>query len=216
MSRGELFLISAPSGAGKTTLIERLLAPEAGLAGTIERVVSHTTRAPRAGEVDGRDRHFVDDARFTAMVENGEFLEWSVVHGHRYGTSRAEVEPRLASGLDLIHDLDVQGAEHFRSVLPSAHTVFVLPPSFRDLEARLTGRGLDSAPTIARRLAVSLAECERYEKYDYVIVNADATRATLALFAIIVEKRLRRDRMSAVAEGVLADFRRAVRALAEG
>jgi len=204
---GELFLLSAPSGAGKTTLIRGILVA-LGEQGGIEFSVSHTTRKPRAGESDGRDYHFVDDGTFQRMIAEDRFLEWAEVHGHYYGTSRQAVLPHLAEGLDMLVDLDVQGAERLMRSFPEAHTIFVLPPSFDDLVRRLEGRGLDDRVEISRRLAVSLWEIRRYASYQYVIVNDDADRATRALAAIILEKRHRRARMERRVGEVLADFER--------
>lgn len=210
MSRGELFLISAPSGAGKTTLMK---AVESRLRGTVDLsfVVSHTTRPQRAGEIPGVDYHFVDDATFDRMLAADEFLEWAPVFGRRYATSRAEVAPALERGLDVVHDLDVQGAERLRAKMPDAHFIFVLPPSYDELARRLSGRASDAAPEIARRLAVSLSEIERYEQYDYVIINREVASAADALAAIILEKRHRRERMREVASAIVADFRARLR-----
>lgn len=206
--RGDLFLLSAPSGAGKTTLIRRL---GEWLAGDGELVVSvsHTTRAPRTGELDGRDYHFVESATFRSMIAEDRFLEWAEVHGNYYGTSRDAVLPYLERGADVVVDLDVQGAERLMHQFPEAHSVFVLPPSYEDLVRRLRGRGLDDPEQIARRLAVSLWEIRRYDSYQYVIVNDDIERAGRALAAIVLEKRQRKGRQRARIERVLADFQRA-------
>lgn len=206
--RGDLFLLSAPSGAGKTTLIRGVLA-ELGGAGKIAFSISHTTRAPRTGEVDGNDYHFVDASTFRGMIADDAFLEWAEVHGNYYGTSKEAVLPLLARGIDVVVDLDVQGAERLMRSEPAAHSIFILPPTYRDLVERLKGRGLDGEEAIARRLAVSLWEIRRYGSYQYVIVNDDADRARKALAAIILEKRYRRTRMEASIAEVLADFERA-------
>jgi len=205
---GELFLLSAPSGAGKTTLIRGLLEELDGHS-TIAFSISHTTRAPRGGEVDGQDYHFVDDSVFREMIAEDRFLEWAEVHGNSYGTSKQAVLPLLARGIDVIADLDVQGAERMMRVFPEAHSIFVLPPSYEDLVRRLRGRGVDGPEAIARRLAVSLWEIRRYDSYQYVIVNDDAEHAVRALTAIILEKRFRRGRMQRQVGQVLADFERA-------
>ena len=206
---GELFLLSAPSGAGKSTLIRGILAQLADPVGRIAFSISHTTRKPRAGEQDGREYHFVDAAAFQKMIAEDRFLEWAEVHGNYYGTSKDSVLPFLDRGIDIIVDLDVQGAERMMRSFPMAHSIFVLPPSYDDLVRRLEGRGLDGREEIARRLAVSLWEIRRYHSYQYVIVNDDAGRATRALAAIILEKRHRRTRMERRVEQVLVDFERA-------
>ena len=207
MQPGELFILSAPSGAGKTTLIQSLLA--GGFAehhGGLAFSVSHTTRKPRQGEVNGRDYHFVDHATFLGMIEADAFLEWAKVHDNYYGTSRGEVFPRLAEGIDVLLDIDVQGAEQVVTRCPEAHSIFVLPPSYEDLERRLRRRALDDDGAISRRLAVSIQETERYDRYHYVIINDDARRASEALAAIIIEKRHRRVRMQPRIQEILRDF----------
>lgn len=206
-ARGDLFLLSAPSGAGKTTLIRALLAD---LEGEVAFSISHTTRRPRAGESDGSDYHFVDAATFQRMIAEDRFLEWAEVHGYYYGTSKEAVMPLLERGVDVLVDLDVQGAERLMRGYPEAHSIFVLPPSYRDLVERLEGRGLDGREEIERRLAVSLWEIRRYGSYQYVIVNDHADRARRALTAIILEKRFRRARMESSVAEVLADFERAL------
>ena len=206
--RGDLFLLSAPSGAGKTTLIRASMAALAA-SGPIAFSVSHTTRGSRAGEETGRDYHFIDPDEFRRMIAADAFLEWAEVHGHYYGTSKEAVLPLLEGGVDVLVDLDVQGAERLMHSFPGAFTIFVLPPSYEDLVERLEGRGLDGSDAIARRLAVSLWEIKRYDSYQYVIVNDDAERATGALTAIILEKRHRRFRMERRVGEVLADFERA-------
>lgn len=209
MQPGELFILSAPSGAGKTTLIQALLASGLGRDGEIAFSVSHTTRSPRSGETDGEDYHFVDRRRFEKMIEAALFLEWAEVHGNLYGTAESEVLPRLEQGQDVVLDIDVQGAEQVMRRYPGAHGILVLPPSYRDLEQRLRRRGLDDDRVIARRLAASVREIERYERYGYVIVNDDAPRAGEALAALIIARRHRLARMRDRVEQVLADFRAA-------
>ncbi len=206
MPPGELFILSAPSGAGKTTLIQSLL--QGGLAGSGELAfsVSHTTRAPRAGEVDGRDYHFVDPATFQAMIAADRFLEWAKVHDNLYGTSLHEVFPRLKQGIDVLLDIDVQGAERVLERCPGAHYIFLLPPSYEDLVARLRRRGLDDEAAIQRRLDESRREIERYDRYHYVIINQDVSQSSDALAAIILEKRHRRERMLSRVQEVLRTF----------
>ena len=220
MQRGELYILSAPSGSGKTTLIDALfhggLDRCGGGTGDIAFSISHTTRAPRTGEREGVDYHFVDRPTFREMVDGGRFLEWAEVHGNLYGTSRDEVLPRLERGVDVVLDIDVQGAEIVMSHHPEAHGIFILPPSYEALVGRLTARGLDDERTIARRLAVSLREIERYDRYEYVIINDDAGRAAEALAAIILEKRHRLARMREPVTAVLIDFQAAAGGRSQG
>ncbi|MEA2694629.1 MAG: guanylate kinase [Acidobacteriota bacterium] len=205
-TKGELFILSAPSGTGKTTLIQSML--QGGLAnfGGLAFSVSHTTRKPRAGEIDGKDYHFVDHAAFQSMIAGDRFLEWAEVHNNYYGTSFDEVLPRLEQGIDVLMDIDVQGAERVLTRYPEAHSIFIMPPSYDVLDNRLHRRGLDSEQEIARRLAVSLWEIRRYDRYRYVIINDDAHRASDVLAAIILEKRHRQDRMRGRVHSILKDF----------
>ncbi len=211
MQRGELFIVSAPSGAGKTTLIQRLFDGPLGSSGSLVYSVSHTSRSPREGERDGTDYHFVDTATFERMAEDGEFLEWAEVHGEFKGTSRGSVLPSLERGLDVLLDIDVQGAAQLRRRMPEAHAVLVLPPSYGELERRLRDRGLDEATTIARRLAVSLWEIEFYDNYDYAIINDDLERASASLAAIILDKQHRLGRMRERVAAVIRDFEQHLR-----
>jgi guanylate kinase len=206
--RGELFILSAPSGTGKTTLIRGLLT-DGLLAGCeVAFSVSHTTRPPRAGEVDGRDYHFVSAETFKSMIDADLFLEWAEVHNHHYGTSWAEVTPRLERGTDVLMDIDVQGAERVLARFPEAHSIFIMPPSYEALEQRLAQRGLDDPQVIARRLAVSQWEMRRSDRYKYVIINDDARRASEVLSAIILEKRYRQEHVRGRVQEILKDFRR--------
>ena len=201
--RGQLFILSAPSGAGKTTLIQHLLAsdvPDLGFS------VSHTTRAPRPGEVEGEHYHFVDRATFQQMIQAGDFLEWARVHGNFYGTSRQAVERQLARGRDVLLDIDVQGAEQVRQRWPEACTIFILPPSYADLEQRLRGRGADDPQVIAHRLAEAVREIRRFDEYDHVILNREVGDAVRALSAIILARRSRLERMYEQVQQVLREF----------
>ncbi len=157
--------------------------------GTLELSISHTTRRPRQGEQDGLDYHFVDRNTFEKMVDEEQFLEWADVFGNLYGTSKQAVLPRLESGVDVLLEIDVQGAEQVMERFPAACGIFLLPPSYEELERRLRYRGLDEPRVITRRLAVSASEIRRYEAYGYVIVNRDAAYASRALAAVILEKR---------------------------
>lgn len=209
MAQGELFILSAPSGAGKTTLIHRMF--EAGVfdPGDLVFSVSHTTRSPRRGEVDGKDYHYVDRSAFETMVREGGFLEWAEVHGNLYGTSYGEITPRLEAGVDVVMDIDVQGAEQVIRRHSEAVSIFIMPPSYRVLSDRLHSRGLDDPADIARRLAVAASEIQCFDQYQYVIINDDADRASRSLASIILDKRHRLKRMCDRAQGVLDDFRRA-------
>ncbi|HVT59889.1 MAG TPA: guanylate kinase [Thermoanaerobaculia bacterium] len=204
--RGELFILSAPSGTGKTTLIQSLL--RGGLAGFggLAFSVSHTTRKPRPGETDGRDYHFVSAEVFQGMIAADLFLEWAEVHANYYGTSWAEVTPRLEQGIDVLMDIDVQGAERVLARYPAAHSIFIMPPSYDVLASRLSRRALDDPQAIAQRLAVSLWEIRRYDRYQYVIVNDDANRASEVLAAIILEKRHRQEHMRGRVQEILRNF----------
>jgi len=185
--KSSLFVVSAPSGTGKTTVLGALMARVDGLSFSI----SHTTRSPRAGERDGVEYHFVDSPRFEQLVEAGRFLEWAEVHGALYGTGRAEYERASREGLDLLLDVDVQGAAQVRERMPDAVTVFLLPPSRAALEQRLRGRGADDEKTVARRLAGARKEVARHGEYDYVLVNRDAEECARVLGAIIEASRQR-------------------------
>jgi guanylate kinase len=209
-SRGELFILSGPSGCGKTSLIRGLLA-----SGEIDRIVfsvSHTTRAPRSGETDGKDYHFVSRETFDRMVGGDRFLEWARVHDHQYGTSLDEVMPRLAEGTDVLLDIDVQGAQQVLSNRNSGldpgdvHGIFVLPPTYESLRQRLLARNLDRADAIDRRLVVALREIQSFGKYEYVIINRDVNEASRVLASIILEKRHRQGRMRDQVAVVLAGF----------
>jgi guanylate kinase len=208
MRKGEIFIVAAPSGTGKDTLIEGLIAGKWADLEDIVHSVSHTTRKPRAGEVDGTDYHFVDRSAFQKMISEDQFLEWAEYNRHRYGTSKQEVLPRLDRGIDVVLDIEVQGAEQILRRLDNAHGILILPPSYEVLEERLRKRGSDEADQIAARLAVSLWEIERYELFDYVIINDDLRLASQALAAIILEKRHRREPQEERVQAILSGFRR--------
>lgn len=194
-----LFIVSSPSGAGKTTLTTRLrqAIPE------LRFSVSHTTRTPRAGEQDGREYHFVDRAAFEQLVERDGFLEWAEVHGNLYGTSRAEVD-RASAARGIIFDIDHQGARQIKSVAPDAVAVFILPPSMDTLLERLRGRASDDEETVQRRFRIARAEIAHYGLFDYALVNDDLTQATEQLVAIFRAEECRRTRMARAAERLLA------------
>ncbi len=210
-SRGDLFLVSAPSGVGKTTLIDRLLEGPFRDSADLAVSVSHTTRPPRAGEVDGREYHFVDLPTFEQMIADQRFLEWARYQDNLYGTSLAEVEPRLANGVDVLLEIEVQGAAQVLARHPEAHAVFILPPSFAELARRLVDRGQDDPASVAGRLAVAIEEIQRYRQYQYVIINDDLDRASAELAAILTDKRLRRERVEGRVKEILQAFEAAAR-----
>ncbi len=185
--RGVLFIVSAPSGTGKTTLVERLV----GLTPGLEISRSYTSRPSRGGECDGVDYNFVSRERFERMRDAGEFLEWAEVFGDLYGTCAADTERHLAAGSDLILVIDVQGARKLRAAGVRAATVFVLPPSFAVLEQRLRGRSKDSEERIRRRLEVARQEVHAFPEYDYLVVNDELDGAVARLQAIVLAERAR-------------------------
>jgi guanylate kinase len=196
-----LLILSSPSGAGKTTLKTRILTeshPE------LRFSVSHTTRKPRANEVEGREYHFVDRATFTAMVGRGEFAEWAEVHGNLYGTSLREIELAKQSHQGVVFDIDHQGARQIKAVAPDAIAVFILPPSMKELERRLRSRASDDEEAVQRRLQNARAEIDHYALFDYVIINDDLDQAHKKLDAIVVAERARRARGARAAERLLA------------
>ncbi len=191
--RGLLIILSSPSGAGKSTLARRLMDWDP----TIRFSVSATTRAPRPGEVDGREYHFRARPAFEALIAAGEMLEHAEVFGNFYGSPKAPVEAAMADGRDTLFDIDWQGGQQIRnsSLGKDVVSIFVLPPSIAELEKRLRGRGQDSAEVIAGRMAKSRDEISHWAEYDYVLVNDDLDRAAQALFTIITAERMRRDRL---------------------
>jgi guanylate kinase len=200
--RGLLFIVSAPSGTGKTTLVERLVQRVPNL--SMSR--SYTSRAARVGETDGVDYNFISRDRFEAMVTAGAFLEWADVFGSYYGTSAADTDAALARGEDVVLVIDVQGARQVRSRRLDTVSVFVLPPSSATLEQRLRGRSKDSDEQIARRLAVARSEVSEYTKYDYLVVNDELEPAVARLEAIVAAERARIQRMSPAAETIIGTF----------
>jgi guanylate kinase len=201
-ARGALFVVSAPSGAGKTTLVEQLVARVPGL--VMSR--SYTSRAARPGEHDGVDYNFVSRSEFEAMVTRGEFLEWADVFGNLYGTRALDTERQLAARHDVVLVIDVQGARQVRRAGLPTTTVFVLPPSFPVLEQRLRRRSKDADAAILRRLAVAREEVASFEEYDFVVVNDELDGAIDRLRAIVLAQRARRERMVAEANAILASF----------
>ena len=184
---GHLFIVTAPSGAGKTTLVRLLVDQDPA----IRVSVSSTTRAPRSGERDGREYRFVGVENFLAMVGEGEFVEWAEVHGNYYGSSKCWIESELAAGRDVLLEIDWQGAQQVRKTFPEAIGVFILPPSIETLQRRLAGRATDSAETIARRIAAARDEMRHVDEFDYVIINDDLQQALGNLLSVVSASRLR-------------------------
>ena len=187
MPVGTLYIIAAPSGAGKTSLVQQLVATTPGVVASI----SHTTRPPRPGEQHGQHYYFTPLADFEAMIAAGAFLEQAQVFGNRYGTSRAAVQTQLQDGLDVILEIDWQGARQVRALMPDSASIFILPPSRAALRQRLAGRGQDSPAVIEQRMAAALAELSHYAEFDYLVINDEFTVALENLRAIIIAQRQR-------------------------
>jgi guanylate kinase len=202
LARGILFVVSSPSGGGKGTLISRVLKTVPG----VSYSVSYTTRAPRPGEVDGREYFFVSIDRFNEMVAANEFLEWARVHRHLYGTSRRQVWHEMSEGRDIILEVDVQGADSVHLLVANSVSIFILPPSFEVLRQRLIARGTDAGEELEVRLRNAPAELSQYAAFDYVIINDDADRAAAQAAAIISAERARRERQEDVIRRVADTF----------
>jgi guanylate kinase len=197
--RGLMLVLSSPSGAGKTTLSRKLLEADPA----VELSVSVTTRKQRPGEVDGRDYHFIDAARFEAMVERGELLESAQVFGNRYGTPRAPVEAALANGRDVLFDIDWQGTQQLRdNTAPDLVSIFVLPPSMSDLEQRLRHRAQDTDDVIRARMATAANEMSHWAEYNYIVINTDIDRAFKEVQTILAAERLKRERQTGLSDFV--------------
>lgn len=199
---GRLFIVSAPSGAGKTTLVERLVEQLPGL----HMSRSYTSRPARSGETDGVDYNFVSRERFEEMISAGEFLEWADVFGNLYGTRAADTEALLDGGNDVVLVIDVQGARQVRAQGREMSTIFVMPPSQNVLERRLRGRSQDSEDAIQRRLGVAREEVAAFAEYDYIVLNDELTAAVDRLRAIVLAERSRRTRMRNVAVAIVKTF----------
>ncbi|MEQ4530172.1 MAG: guanylate kinase [Mixta sp.] len=195
MAQGTLYIISAPSGAGKSSLIQAMLKTQPLYDTQVS--ISHTTRGMRPGEQHGEHYYFVSKQDFETMIAQDAFLEHAEVFGNYYGTSRAAIDQVLATGVDVFLDIDWQGAQQIRQKMPTARSIFVLPPSKEELDRRLRGRGQDSEEVIARRMAQAVAEMSHYAEYDYLIVNDDFDLALLDLKTIIRAERLRMGRQKA-------------------
>ncbi|SCX77430.1 guanylate kinase [Desulfoluna spongiiphila] len=179
--RGNIYIVSAPSGAGKSTLCQELLT----VCPDITYSISHTTRAPRGGEEDGRDYHFVTREAFQERIAKGLMAEWAEVHGNYYGTSLETLEATVAQGIDVLLDIDVQGARQMCEALPECVTIFIMPPSVDELRARLEKRGTDSPETIEKRMANAVGEMDQRDFYRHVIVNDDLAEAVAAFVAVV-------------------------------
>ena len=184
---GNLFVVAAPSGAGKSSLVKALMELDAA----VRPSVSHTTRPPRGQEKDGREYHFVSDEAFDALIQQEAFLEWATVHGHRYGTSRESIEQRIAQGADVVLEIDYQGALQIKKIFANAVLIFILPPSWDELRSRLQNRGEDSLDVIETRLKNAAHEMSQAPKFDFVIINELFERALFDLKAIVHSQRLK-------------------------
>ena len=192
---GTLYIISAPSGAGKSSLISALL-NKSGHESQLQVSVSHTTRAPRNGEHNGQHYHFVDVAEFKQLIEENVFFEWAEVFGNYYGTSRTVIEQQLAKGIDVFLDIDWQGARQVKNLMPQAQGIFILPPSRPELERRLIGRGQDSDEIIASRMEKAVSEMSHHDEYEYLIINDDFEQALSDFSAIIISNRLKQSQQA--------------------
>lgn len=201
-SRGILFVVSSPSGGGKGTLIQRVLKQVQNLSYS----VSYTTRAPRNGEIKGREYFFVTPEEFEAMIAAGEFLEWAHVHGKLYGTSRKQVSRDVFKGRDIILEVDVQGAANVRELVTDSVSIFILPPSVETLQKRLITRGTDSPEELELRLRNAPTELKHYKSFDYVIINDEVERAASQLACIVEAERARRSRQEPQIKRVVESF----------
>ena len=190
MAKGNLFILSAPSGAGKSSLISALLKQPSPR--PLQVSVSTTTRAPRPGEENGVHYHFTDKKTFETQIAQGTFYEYAEVFGNYYGTSAAAIDEQLAQGIDVFLDIDWQGAQQVRLKKPDVTTIFIAPPSREELESRLRNRGQDSDEVIADRMAQAQSECSHYQEFDYIIVNDDFQQALTDLTTIVSNQRLKR------------------------
>ncbi|WP_243329659.1 guanylate kinase [Mesoterricola sediminis] len=199
---GNVFVLSAPSGTGKSTLAKRLVQELPDL----DFSISFTTRAPRAGEVDGKDYFFVDTATFDRMIAEGGLVEWVEVYGHKYGTGKDWINSHLATGRDILLDIETQGARNVHAAMPEAVMIFLIPPSAEELASRLRKRGRDPEAEIQVRLDHARHELSQFPAYDYLVVNDTLDLAYRDLQAVILATRARRERMGAVAETILKGF----------
>lgn len=202
MTTGNLYIIAAPSGAGKSSLVAALLAEDK----QSRLSVSYTTRPPRPGEQDGKDYHFVQREAFVAMRERGEFLESAEVYGNLYATSKRWITDTMGGGHDVILEIDWQGARQVKTLFPQSIGIYILPPSLEALKARLEGRGKDTAETIARRLAAAKDDMSHVEEFDYVIINNNFGEAVKDIAGVVRAQRMRRDRQLAVHHRLISEL----------
>jgi len=185
VAKANLFVVSAPSGAGKTSLLKQLIAELGG----VRTAISHTTRTRRESEVDGMDYHFVDSEKFQELINQGAFYEYATVFGNSYGTSKSSIAEQIKQGIDVILEIDWQGARQIKQHLPKSRSIFILPPSKDALESRLRGRGQDDETVIQRRMSEAITEMSHYAEYDYLLINDDFSVAVSQLNAIIQAER---------------------------
>jgi guanylate kinase len=202
VTKGSLYIISAPSGAGKTSLVHAIVAELPNVVVS----VSHTTRSMREGEVDGANYHFVDQQRFQQMIDNGDFLEHANVFGNSYGTSRQHIQEQLQSGKDVILEIDWQGARQIRQLMDGCMSIYILPPSIQTLRDRLQNREQDSDDVIESRMREAVSEMTHYTEFDYIVINDDFDQARNELASIFVCNRLRLDHQQQTHAGLLADL----------
>lgn len=202
MSRGQLYIISAPSGAGKTSLVKRLTDNLTGIAVS----VSYTTREPRPGEVNGVDYQFITPAEFDEKVKANEFVEYAKVFDHSYGTSEKDLNQTLDKGIDVVLEIDWQGARQIREAFPKAASIFILPPARETLESRLRGRGQDNDEIIQKRMTKAVSEMEHYDEFDYLIINDDFDEAYFQLKSVIVAERTRLKRQTHLHKTLIQDL----------
>ncbi|AZZ99517.1 guanylate kinase [Pseudoalteromonas sp. R3] len=201
-NRGNLFILSAPSGAGKSSLIKALLERQ----DKVRVSVSHTTRAPRPGENNGEHYHFVSVDEFKTLINQNDFFEWAQVFDNYYGTSKQAIEAQLAAGIDVFLDIDWQGARQVRELMPEVKTIFILPPSKQALEERLNNRGQDSQEVIASRMEQAKSECSHYNEFDYLLVNDDFDTALNELEHIVVAARLELKKQQQNQQALIAEL----------
>jgi guanylate kinase len=197
--KGDIYIISGPSGVGKTSIISELRNRAAGLGYSI----SHTSRAPRHNETDGVDYHFVSKETFLQMIDAGAFVEWAEVYGHLYGTSTSGLKTQTENGLDIILDIDSQGAENIKKIFKDSISIYILPPSIETLKQRLNARAADNSQVINHRVNQAIDDLRQSERYDYLVINDDLEKAVSEAQAIIISSRCRKDKLFPTVKGML-------------